>query len=110
MTAKERRKVMIEILCQKRHETRSNLASEFGVTTRTIDYDIVLLSMEYPIYTVQGPSGGIFVAEGFELGRFYLPDKYISVLENMRRKSQGEELEAVEYILKKFKKPEGRKR
>ncbi len=83
MTAKERRQAIIEILCQRRKETRANLAAEFGVTMRTIEYDIVELSLQYPIYTKQGSDGGIFVVDGFDLGRKYLPKSQTDFLESL---------------------------
>lgn len=70
--------------------------------------DVSLLSIDYPIYTVQGPSGGIFMAEGFDLIKDYLPDKFVIVLEKMTQRLNGEELETVEYILKKYQKPKRR--
>lgn len=108
MTAKERRKEMIEILCQRRHETRTYFALRYGVSTRTIDNDISVLTFDYPIYTMTGPSGGIFIDEGYEIGKVYLPEKYITVLETMQARLRSEELEAVTYILKNYKKPKRR--
>lgn len=65
--SKERRRAIMEVLCARRHETRGNLAFEFGVSKRTIEYDVQSLSLEYPIYTTQGKGGGIHVVAGFEL-------------------------------------------
>lgn len=65
MTARERRRAIIELLCVRRHEKRDNLAREFGVSKRTIEYDILQLSLEYPIYTTTGRYGGVSVVEGF---------------------------------------------
>ena len=62
---KERRCAIMEVLCARRHETRGNLANEFGVSKRTIEYDVQSLSLDYPIYTTQGKGGGIYVVEGF---------------------------------------------
>ena len=59
--SKERRRAIMEVLCARRHETRGNLAFEFGVSKRTIEYDVQSLSLEYPIYTTQGRGGGIHV-------------------------------------------------
>lgn len=67
MTAKERRKAILEVLCTRRHETRENLAFEFGVSKRTIEYDIMYLSLEYPVYTTQGNGGGIHIMDGYHL-------------------------------------------
>lgn len=54
MTASQRRKAIIDLLCMRKFETRENLAFEFGVSLRTIDYGILALTTEYPIYTTQG--------------------------------------------------------
>ena len=67
MKAWERRQAILEALCVRRHDTRANLAQEFGVCKRTIEYDIVELSLHYPIYTTQGGAGGIHVMDGFYL-------------------------------------------
>lgn len=53
MTSNERRNALLEILSMRRFETLENLAFEFGVSKRTIRYDIEILSLTYPIYTVQ---------------------------------------------------------
>ena len=65
--SEERRRAIMEVLCARRHETRGNLAFEFGVSKRTIEYDVQSLSLEYPIYTTQGRGGGVHVVAGFEL-------------------------------------------
>ena len=67
MAAEQRRLAIMELLCSRRHDTRENLAFEFGVSKRTIEYDVSILSLRYPIYTTQGKGGGIYVMEGFYL-------------------------------------------
>ena len=59
VTANERRRAILETLCRRRRDTRENLAFEFGVSVRTIEYDVQRLSQSYPIYTEQGRAGGI---------------------------------------------------
>ena len=54
MTASERRNAILEDLCMRRFERINNLAFQYGVTERTIRNDIMILSLEYPIYTAQG--------------------------------------------------------
>ncbi len=71
MTASERRNAILEDLCMRRYEKVSNLAFQYGVTTRTIRNDILILSLEYPIYTAKGNGGGIYVDKNFRLGRVY---------------------------------------
>ena len=53
MSQSERRNAILDVLCQKRFETVADLAARFGVSTRTIRYDILALSCFYPITTCQ---------------------------------------------------------
>ena len=71
----ERRQALFETMCERRHETIDNLAFEFGVERRTIRRDIEILSCSYPIYTVQGTGGGIFIDEDYRLGKKHMTDK-----------------------------------
>ena len=73
MGASERRRAILEVLCQRRQDTRENLAHEFGVSLRTISNDIDELSRTYPIITIRGKyGGGIKVLDGYRLDRKYL--------------------------------------
>ena len=57
-SALDRRQMILEALSDRRQETVENLAAEFGVSKRTIRYDIEILGCSAPIYTVQGGGGG----------------------------------------------------
>ena len=81
MTATERRQAILETLCVRRHETSANLAFEFGVTVRTIVNDVLLLSLDYPIYTQKGGGGGIFVENGYYVHKSRFTDAELDVLE-----------------------------
>ena len=72
MRPTERRQAILEVLCQRRHQTIQNLASEFGVSMRTVRYDVEALSLSYPIETVCGRYGG-----GVKLADWYHPRKAI---------------------------------
>ncbi len=104
MTANERRMALLEVLCLRRHDTRENLAFEFGVSKRTIEYDVQILSANYPIYSVQGKGGGIYVMEGFQLHKKYLTDKQSKYLEELAAMSTGESKQIAISILKDFSK------
>lgn len=58
-SALERREQIAERLRLRRRDNVKNLAAEFGVTERTIRYDILTLSMSYPIETARGCGGGV---------------------------------------------------
>ena len=46
MNASERRQRLLEVLCQRRQDTVENLASEFGVSARTIRRDSGELTLQ----------------------------------------------------------------
>ena len=110
MTADERRRAILEALCVRRHETRENLAFEFGVSKSTIEHDVLRLSLEYPIYTARGNGGGIRVARGFRPDRKYLSGKQAELLEKLSVKLSGEEREVMNSILRTFRMPKRRTR
>ena len=102
MTAGERRMALLEVLCLRRHDTRENLAFEFGVSKRTIEYDVQILSANYQIFSVQGKGGGIYVMEGYELHKKYLTDKQSEVLRELAVTLLEENKQIVLSVLKDF--------
>lgn len=83
MTANERRKMLLERLCVRRHETRENFAAEFGVSLRTIERDVVWLITEYPVITTRGCGGGIGVEDWYKPDMKYLTDQQVELLEEL---------------------------
>ena len=79
----ERRYEIMKILCRHRHSTIRNLASEFGVSVRTILRDIDTLSRTEPIDTQLGKHGGVYVMEGYYLERMYMTDTELDVLRKL---------------------------
>lgn len=84
MGTAERRCEIMKMLCRRRHETIRNLASEFGVSMRTIQRDIEILSRTEPIFTQAGKyCGGVYVVEGFSMDRMYMKDSELDVLQKL---------------------------
>lgn len=84
MGTTERRKEIMRVLCRRRHDTISNLAEEFGVSTRTILRDIEVLSVTEPIYTQCGRyGGGVYVTDDYSMSRMYMTDQELSVLNKL---------------------------
>lgn len=54
MTMNERRAEIMRILTARRSITMPELARTFQVTTRTIQNDVVALTVDYPLETQQG--------------------------------------------------------
>ncbi len=99
MTATERRQAILEVLCLRRHETRENLANEFGVSKRTIEYDVLNLMLTYPVYTVQGNGGGIYVTDNFRLDRPRMNEKQTALLQKVLLTLSGEDKETMQNII-----------
>lgn len=105
MTASERRRAIVEALYVRRHETISNFAFEFGVSRRTIEYDVLQLSLEYPIYTTKGTGGGVHVMDGCRLETSRLNETELLLLLKLSESLQGKDLETMNNIIKKFRNP-----
>lgn len=99
MTAAERRQAILEVLCLRRHETRENLANEFGVSKRTIEYDVLNLMLTYPVYTVQGNGGGIYVTDNFRLDRPRMNEKQTALLQKVLLTLSREDKETMQNII-----------
>lgn len=99
----ERRHKILEVLCQRRHDTCTNLAFEFGVSVGTIRRDIRELTCSYPIETVQGGHyGGVKVAEWFHLDRRTLNADELQLLNRLARLLHGRDLEVMNRLITQF--------
>lgn len=101
----ERRQSLIELMCERRHEHISNIAFEFNVTRRTIETDIQVLSLAYPIYTSKGTGGGVHIVEGYYIGRKYLKSSQKELLERLKASLTEEDAKTLTEILKSFALP-----
>ena len=100
----DRRQMILEYLLDNKRTTRMELANRFGVSLRTVERDVIVLSCSYPIETQQGGGGGIFIAEGYRLGMKYLTEEQVLLLEKISKGLTGEDLVIMKSILKTFKK------
>ena len=101
----ERRQSILEVLCLRRFDTIDHLADEFGVSRRTIRYDLEVLQCSYPIETVKGGGGGIRIMDGYYIGMKYLNSGQVALLEKLSETLSGDELLMMQSILKTFSKP-----
>lgn len=109
MRATERRMAILEVLCERRHDSIANLACEFNVSERTIRYDVEALAFSYPIYTTQGNGGGVHVVEGYYMGRKYLKPSQEALLQKLQETLSEEEQKIMKEILKTFAMPKARR-
>lgn len=100
-----RRQEILEALSDKRQTTVEELAFQFGVSKRTIRYDIEMLSCSAPIFTVQGGAGGIRVMDGWYVGRRYLHEDQEALLRELMDGLQPDKQQIMQSILTSFAKP-----
>ena len=114
----ERRAEIMRILCIRRHETISNLAEEFGVSNRTIQRDVEVLSVSEPIYTQCGRyDGGVYVMNDYVMNRMYMTDSEIDVLHKLLSSAKNksicnlseDEMKILDHIISCYTKPNGKK-
>ena len=105
MNRVERRYRILKILNQRRYETMPNLAQELGVSWLTIYRDIHDLSIDYPIYTLQGVGGGVYLDKDFHLGPRYLSTYQQHGLERMLPKVNQDDQAVIKSVLTTFARP-----
>lgn len=113
MGTAERRYEIWKILCRRRYETIRNLASEFGVSMRTVQRDIEALSRTEPIYTQCGKyGGGVYVVEGYSMDRMYMNESELDVLKKLYIAADGndailtdDEKKRLRLLISKYSKP-----
>lgn len=106
MKASERRQLILELLCERRFEKIDNLAFEFSVNECTIRRDIQELSLSYPIYTITGPYGGVYVSKDYYLGKKYLSPEQTTLLKELSYSLKGTNRTIMDSIIKSFGRPE----
>ena len=102
MNTAHRRMEIINILILRRRVTASELAQEFGVSVRTIQYDIQALSPVYPIYTKQGENGGIFIRDDYKPYVNSLSPIELQVLQELLELTEGLHRKILIQVIQKY--------
>lgn len=99
----ERQQRILEVLCQRRHDTYDNLAQEFHVSKMTIRRDIEVLSCSCPIETVWGGRyGGVRIMDGAYSGKTFLNPEQTELLRRLRTQLDGHDRLVLTSILYQF--------
>ena len=61
MGSDERQEAIWDIILQRSYETVPNLAYELGVCIRTIYEDVNKMRRKYPVETIRGKYGGVYL-------------------------------------------------
>ena len=103
MTRTERRDEILRVLYTRRRESIANLAAEFGVSVRTIKYDIEALTCSYPIETVRGRyGGGVKLADWYHPSKRALSPEQMVLLKKLAPTLEGDDLVIMNSIISQF--------
>ena len=80
MNPTERRAAIYAAICWRRFDSFGNLAMEFHASERTIQRDVILLTLSHPLETVRGCHGGVKLADWFHPGDSWLNPEQIGLL------------------------------
>ena len=105
MTATERYTEVLMKILRCGHVKISDLQEEFQVSRSTIKRDIQEISRHFPIRSIEGRYGGIFLDKDYQLGMKYLTEPQANLLEELSSTLTGADLHLMQEILKTFKKP-----
>ena len=105
----ERRMSLLEILCRRKKDSLINLASELGVSVRTVRYDIQVLACTYPIYTEAGHDGGVFIEKWFKFGMVYMTAEQTELLRRLNETLPEQDRKIMQSILNAYTRPTDRK-
>lgn len=114
MVTSERRKAIMRILYVQKYETIPNLAGKLGVSERTVQRDIDILSITEPIYTkCCRYEGGVYMTDNYAISRIYMSDSELSVLHKLVLFAEnkivcdlnGDELKTLNMIISQHAKP-----
>lgn len=103
MSAIERREALLDALCVRRFDQVKNLATEFGVSEKTIRTDIEVLACSYPIETVRGRyGGGVKVLDWYHRGKKTLSPEQADLLKRLAPNLKDNDLAIMNSIISQF--------
>ena len=108
MTMNERRAEIMRILVARRATTMPVLARTFGVTTRTIQNDILALTVDYLLETKQGNGGCVKVADWYHPHRNPLNEEQQRTLSHLMESATEQQAEVLREMLVEYGSPKYR--
>lgn len=89
--SRERRMAIWHTLCAHRQVTIAYLSSKYGVSPRTIRYDVEALSRTHPLETRAGKNGGVKLADWYQPSNLLLTTAQMDLLLNLSYRLEGDE-------------------
>lgn len=100
MTALERRDELMNIMIARRQDRIDNLASELGVSRRTIERDILALTVRFPLETVQGNGGGVRLPDWYHPYKNTLTREQTATLSSLMGRASEEERTVLRQLIR----------
>lgn len=108
MTANERRTEIMRLLVARRSISMNALATELGVTRRTICTDIETLTLDYPLESTMGRNGGVRLPDWYHPHRNILSAEQQTVLSQLMESANERQREVLAQMLVEYGSPKTR--
>ena len=102
MRPDERQAAIWDIVFQRKYETVPNLAHELGVCIRTVYGDVSEMKERYPIETIPGKYGGVYLIHKPHNAQKYLTPAQEKTLQNLLNSQPIEIQQILQSILDAF--------
>lgn len=102
MKANERRTEIAKLMEVRRISTVVELAADLQVSERTIRRDILELSVDIPLETIQGNGGGVHIADWYHPHKNMLSQEQSFVLEQLMEYADDRQKEILRQMLAEF--------
>lgn len=102
MEAYVRRQDIWHTLNRNRYATAADLAAQYGVSQRTIYYDLQILSLTYPIEAAGGRRGGFKVTDWHKPKPSAFQSEALALLSRCRDMVSGKDAIILESIIDKI--------
>lgn len=108
MNANERRAEIMRILTARRSETAPRLARELGVSVNTVRRDILYLTADYPLETLQGNGGCVKVADWYHPHQNILSDEQQRTISQLMVVGNEQQAKVLRELLAEYGSPNSR--
>lgn len=102
MSTAERRAEIVRILVGRRSDTMGHLATELGVTDRTIRSDIAALTVNYPLETRRGNGGYVRISDWYHPYRNTLSGETQALLSRLAATDDKQQARILRQVLSEY--------
>lgn len=108
MTSNERRAEIMRIIVARRQMTMAELAQMLDVATRTIRRDILTLTADYPLETLKGNGGCVYLPDWYHPHRNILSNEQQQTLSQLMESANEQQAKVLRELLLEYGSPKDR--